>query len=290
MEIDVYLGGVRGYLAWRNYFSSSRIKNTRFFFLNTPGELFDITKEIKFEDSNQVVLLNSAALVSDYSKSKVAICIGWRYLLRADYEQVLVVHDSLLPRFRGWNPLVTCLQLGEREIGMTLFVGDDEIDAGQIVNQIRIILPPSCTIRHALEMLSVKYSDLFDPIFEDGKLTSFKTVPQEDSDVTYSIWRDELDYRIDWNRGSSTLERFVNSLGWPYCGAQTRLFDKTLYIVEAVALEHDLIIENRSPGKVIKIEKDGPVVVCGSGLLKLKKVLDSNRQEISFENIRTRFM
>ena len=47
------------------------------------------------------------------------LAVGWRWLL-SDAEHTVVFHDSELPRYRGFAPLVTCLVNGEAALGVTM--------------------------------------------------------------------------------------------------------------------------------------------------------------------------
>jgi methionyl-tRNA formyltransferase len=47
------------------------------------------------------------------------------------------------------------------------------------------------------------------------------SAPQADDFATYSIWRDEADYEIDWSSDAQAIQRFINAVGYPYAGART---------------------------------------------------------------------
>ena len=49
----------------------------------------------------------------------------------------LNIHDSLLPAYAGFSPLIWALINGEQEVGVTAHLMDDELDAGDIVLQRR---------------------------------------------------------------------------------------------------------------------------------------------------------
>ena len=113
--------------------------------------------------------------------------------------------------------------------------------------------------------------------------------PQDDSQATYSLWRDEEDYAIDWSQSATDLRRFVDAVGHPYKGASTTLHGQRLRIRQVRALP-DVSIANRTPGKVIFMRSGRPVVVCGEGLLLLEKVEDEHGEVIDrFDRFRLRF-
>jgi methionyl-tRNA formyltransferase len=48
------------------------------------------------------------------------------------------MHDSLLPKYRGFAPLPNALINGEREVGVTALFASEEYDMGDIVCQRRL--------------------------------------------------------------------------------------------------------------------------------------------------------
>ena len=52
------------------------------------------------------------------------------------------MHDSLLPAYAGFSPLIWALINGEPEVGVTAHLMDDELDAGDIVLQRAVPVGP----------------------------------------------------------------------------------------------------------------------------------------------------
>ena len=70
---------------------------------------------IKFYNKNEQVVINT-----EYS-----FAIGWRWIIRNSHN-LIVLHDSILPKYRGFAPLVNALINGEEELGVTaLFASSD---------------------------------------------------------------------------------------------------------------------------------------------------------------------
>lgn len=84
---------------------------------------------------------------------------------------------------------------------------------------------------------------------------------------------DKEDYKIDWAKDAEYIKRVIDSVGYPYLGAYTYVENQKVGVLDAKVLP-DVKIENRTSGKIIFIAENLPVVVCGSGLLKLKNVID----------------
>src|SRR5262249_2153804 len=82
---------------------------------------------------------------------RAIVCIGWRYLIpdaaiRHLGGEVIIAHDSLLPRLRGFAPLPTALIIGEKETGVTFLRVGKGVDDGDILWQRRITIDPHDTI------------------------------------------------------------------------------------------------------------------------------------------------
>ncbi|GAB3856397.1 hypothetical protein GCM10028822_28730 [Hymenobacter terrigena] len=218
-----------------------------------------------------------------------AMAVSWRWLI-TDASTVIVLHDSLLPRYRGFAPLVNCLINGEPIIGVTALYGTSEFDQGPILGQAARLVQYPLRIADAIQLVVECYLELITQLWPGLQASQLPAgTPQHEADATYSLWRDEQDYRINWQADSATIRRFVDALGWPYQGAST-LLNGQLHRVLAAEPEPDVRIENRTPGKVLFMRAGQPVVVCGTGLLRLTALRTSDGGEaLPFVRFRSRF-
>ncbi|MGY3089650.1 methionyl-tRNA formyltransferase [Hymenobacter sp. UYAg731] len=218
-----------------------------------------------------------------------ALAVSWRWLI-ADAGTLIVLHDSLLPRYRGFAPLVNCLINGETTIGVTALYATADFDQGPILGQAARPVQYPLRISDAIQLAVECYLELVTqlwPGLRAGQL--IPGTPQREADASYSLWRDEQDYRIDWRADSTVISRLVDALGWPYPGAST-LLNGQLHRVLAAMPEPDVRIENRTPGKVLFVRAGQPVVVCGTGLLRLTALRTSAGAEgLPLARFRSRF-
>lgn len=204
-----------------------------------------------------------------------AMAVGWRWMIDFPEDRLIVFHDSLLPRYRGFNPLVSSLINGDTRVGVTALLGAAQYDAGPILAQASIEIEYPCTIARAIDEIAVCYrSTAFDVFARLASGTPLAGAPQDEAAATYSLWRDEADYRIDWHDNAPRLARFVDALGSPYARASTFVNGALARIGQATAVP-DLTVENRTPGKVIRVDDGLPVVVCGQGLLRIGELTDA---------------
>jgi methionyl-tRNA formyltransferase len=219
-----------------------------------------------------------------------AFAIGWRWLIR-DHKQLIVFHDSLLPRYRGFSPLTSALINGDEAVGVTALLASDEYDRGDIIAQERLPVRYPVKIQGVIESLTDLYAKMAVQIAQailSGK--PLVTYPQDETAVTYSPWRDEEDYRINWSLDAETIKRFVDSVGHPYKGASSLLGGSLVRILDA-SVTSDVRIEQRAPGKVMFLSDGLPTVACGTGLLTLLDVRNDTdlMSVLPLSKIRSRF-
>jgi methionyl-tRNA formyltransferase len=221
------------------------------------------------------------------------LAAGWRWMIQnISKEKLVVFHDSLLPRYRGFAPLVNALINKERVIGVTALLGSEEYDKGNIILQHCIDVTYPTNIEHEITRISQIYATMAIELVSKLKNDSvnIESFPQDESNASYSLWRDEQDYRINWSDTAENISHFINCLGTPYLGASTTLNDKVVRIHRALPLG-EIKIENRTPGKVIFQERGLPIVVCGFGLLLIEDIRDNESKALlPLANFRSRFV
>jgi methionyl-tRNA formyltransferase len=225
---------------------------------------------------------------NDIQTQSYAIAVSWRWLIEHKNLTLIVLHDSLLPKYRGFNPLVSALINGDDSIGVTALFANKEFDRGDIIDQASIKISYPITIADAIETITSCYQKLILQIVELLINNKLIAKVQDESQATYSLWRDNEDYFLDWNLDAQTLSRSVDALGYPYAGAKTRMDEQVITITKSEALP-DLIIENRTPGKILFFNNNQPEVVCGKGILRIVEAINENKEKIEFTKFRQRF-
>jgi methionyl-tRNA formyltransferase len=207
--------------------------------------------------------------------SEYSIAISWRWIIEDNTSKLIVLHDSILPKYRGFAPLVNMLINKEPIIGVTALYATDEYDKGDILAQKTTDIKYPIKIREAIEIISEVYIDVVSNIIDDViKNKSIIGVKQDESMASYSLWLNEEDYLIKWEDSSHKIMNFINSVSYPYKGASTFINGKQRIRILDAQTEKDVRIENRHPGKIIFTKNNQPIVVCGEGLLRLTKVID----------------
>lgn len=255
--------------------------------IKTEKSYFDDIKEICCRNGIPFCLKDE---ISKFHKdnNSYAVAIGWKWVIQG-YSKIIVFHDSLLPKYRGFNPLVTSLINGDDTIGVSVLYGTNEYDKGDIIYQKSMAVSYPITIWEAIGKISYLYADLCIKVLKDIQSNkSLIAKKQNHAEATYSLWRDRQDYHINWQWDSARIVRFIDAVGFPYDGAKTMFENKILKVLKAEVIK-DVVVANRDCGKVIFMENKCCIVVCGIGLVKLCEVVDENGQRWIAPNFRIHF-
>jgi hypothetical protein len=217
-----------------------------------------------------------------YSNSSLVICSGWQYMLGEINSRLVVLH-------RGFAPTVSALIAGDERIGVTAFKPLPGVDTGDIIDREVIEIAYPITIREAYEQLGHAYAALVGRLLRIVDADGLQASPQIEKDATYSLWRDEDDYEIDWTRPAEEIRRFIDALGWPYFGARTWYRGSEIRVAQAEQIE-DLTFVNRQPGKIWAIGhgRSTADIVCGSGLLRILDARTAQGEPVRFDQLRQR--
>ncbi len=258
-----------------------------------PGTRDDSYERLAAACARRGVPFHDRADAGAAAPSPYALAVGWRWLIPDRPGTTLIVfHDSLLPRYRGFNPLVTALIAGDAETGVTALLATGEYDRGDILAQVAVPLPRPVRIAEAIDLVAGAYGRLAADL--GARIAAGETpagVPQDEDAASYSLWRDDADYDIDWSDRAERLRDFVYAVGAPYAGARTRMNGVPVRVRD-VTVEPDVRIANRTPGKVIFLRDGRPTVVCGAGLLRIDEMVrddDAATSCLPLTRFRTRF-
>lgn len=274
--IRLFLLGFKGYYLIRNL-PNEYLKNIDCVIIAKDP---NITNDYFNETKNECIKRNVSFFERKFEPQKLVdyfVMVGWRWIVPLKKGTKLIVfHDSLLPKYRGFNPLVTALINGDTKIGATCLFASREYDDGDIIDQKSIDILYPVKIRDAIELMSKIYLELFIKVADSINLNTLKSYPQDNLKATYSLWRNEDDYFINWNWDANKIERFVNAVGFPYLGAKSFINEKVVLIKELKAVSEDVIIENRDSGKVLFKNNGILTVVCGKGLVSIQELYNED--------------
>lgn len=160
---------------------------------------------------------------------------GWSWVvpekLIADY-LCLMLHPSPLPRYRGGSPIQNQIIAGERRSKVSIFIMDNELDAGDIVAQEEL------SLEGRLVDIFGRIEDIGTQLTLDIIQHGLKPVPQDNNEATYCKRRTPKDSEITldevMNEDAEYLYNKIRMLADPYPNAFIRTADgKKLLLTSA---------------------------------------------------------
>jgi methionyl-tRNA formyltransferase len=177
------------------------------------------------------------------------------------------VHASLLPKYRGAAPINWVIIHGESETGLSIIKINEEMDAGDILAQLKIPIDreeTAVTLRAKMARLG---PDLLLKTIHD--LPSCQGKPQNGQFSTFAPKLIKELGNIRWTKRAQEICNLTRGL-LPWPSAYTYYKGKALKILEAQVT--DTSFPHDDPGTVLEISKHGITVATGRGTLLIKKV------------------
>ena len=275
-------------------------------FIDTYGSesvsyiVFGIDEGVENDFSAEIKEIASKNSIRCFEKSGVLLevenkflgwkfAIGWKWIID-NTSQLIVLHDSLLPKYRGFSPLVNSLINRETMIGVTALFASSEYDKGEIIEQAILRIDYPMKIKELICRIEPLYFNLVNQIFSKIKKNiNITSKAQDEKQASYSLWLDKVDYFIDWSWSAEKIKRFVDATGSPYDNAKSALNGKIVKLVDVkVAKDVNIEIRERHIGKVVFMDRGSPTIICGQGLLSISTLLDNNNNNIKID-FRSRF-
>jgi methionyl-tRNA formyltransferase len=174
--------------------------------------------------------------------------------------EILNVHPSLLPRWRGAAPIERAIMAGDERTGVSIMRLTAGLDSGPVCLAGTEPIRPDDSYGSLAERLQLLGGELLVRALDESP--PFVEQPQDG--VTYAEKLIAADRLLDPARPAVELERVVRALH-PHVGARVALADGTLLGVQRAALTGDAPSDTPGPR-----EHDGRLLLdCSPGALEL---------------------
>lgn len=185
------------------------------------------------------------------------------------------LHASLLPLYRGANPICQAIADGCTKTGITTMKTVLELDAGDICLQEEIEITPDMNVIELMNLISSKSPMLLDKtlkgLFED----KLKPIAQDSNKATFTKKIKKEEKEIDWQNDAKNLHNKIRAM-YQINTNHTTFNNKIIKVLKTSPID----CNNGNPGEIIKIDKDGIVVKCGFNALKLIKIKPEGKGEM----------
>ncbi|MDG4666644.1 methionyl-tRNA formyltransferase [Mycobacterium sp. 236(2023)] len=202
-----------------------------------------------------------AALAPD-----VMVANNWRTKLPKDLFGIprygtVNLHDSLLPKFTGFSPVIWSLISGASHTGLTAHLMDDELDTGAVLVQRAVEITPESTGTSLVFDTLDLVPDVLEEALDGLEFGTAEPVAQDLAERTFFHKRSDGDSLVNWDWPAADIDRFVRALSDPYPNAYTYFRGEKLRLIKAHVSE---CCYGGTPGRVFIEEGGGMVIVAGA--------------------------
>lgn len=130
------------------------------------------------------------------------------------------LHGSLLPRWRGASPIHQAIMAGDIETGLSVITVADQMDAGDVLDQVSIPVSPSDTTADVHEALAALGPSVISGVLSQAADGNLKPAAQDPSLVTRASKLTRQDAALVDGMSVDALRCCINACSpWPGCDA-----------------------------------------------------------------------
>ena len=186
------------------------------------------------------------------------------------------LHPSLLPKYRGSSPIQWAIANGDAMTGVTILYVSEKMDAGDIILQREVPIGPEDNEQSMEPVLARAGADLLMEAVTQIRSGSVSARPQDETAATEVRKLVKEDGRLDWTLSARTLHNRIRAfIAWPGC-----FFEKpSAKGVKRVKVLRAQVEEGTgTPGELLDVSGDGPLVATGDGALRLLEVQPAGKR------------
>lgn len=203
--------------------------------------------------------------------SQVAVLIDFGIIVNQDVIDhfplgIINSHFSVLPEWRGADPITFAILSGQTDTGVTLMRVAAAMDEGPIIAFGTLPLPATITTPNLTEaLISLSHKLLTQEL--PKYLQNPQTHPQSITGrkTSYSRKLTKADGRLQWDKSAVQLEREVRAYQ-PWPGSYFQLGDRTITVLSATVGD-----TQGAPGQLIKSSK-GLEICCKQDSLQINQL------------------
>ena len=298
INIALFIASEKGYFGLKNAIQNGLANKIKFVatFKETnvtksyDEDIEELCRQNKINHYKWAEVKNNLLHIMEKLHIDIAFTISWKFLIDTNINKILkfglvVFHDSLLPKYRGFAPTPTAIMCGEKKIGISALLAVDGVDEGDIILQKEIEVDDDDYIADIINKEAHICADMITEIIKAAETGSLVYKKQDHSQATYSIWRNPEDCKIDWSNSAVDIRNMIRAVSDPYPGAYF-FYNGRKVIVDKAELTEDMNFAIRQHGKIWQIISNCPIVICGKGMIKITRAHYEDGSPVTFNKLR----
>lgn len=189
--------------------------------------------------------------------------------------ETINLHASLLPRYRGANPIQRAIINGDKQTGICTMITELGLDCGDICQKLVIPISDTMNCEELWEEIAEKSPQMIEQTLIGLKEKTLIPEKQCENGVCMANKLTKEECQIDWSKSNLEIHNLVRGI----CRSPSAYFifkNKILKVIKTLPVEG-----NATQGKIAKVSKDGIDMGCGEGLLRLITVKPEGKGEMN---------
>lgn len=188
--------------------------------------------------------------------------------------ETINLHASLLPKYRGANPIQRAIINGDKETGICTMITELGLDCGDVCKKEVIQISQDMNCVDLYDEISNKSPKLIEETLLGIYEGTLCPVKQSCDGVCMANKLTKEETKIDWSKPAVEIHNLVRGI-YKFPSAYFNYNNKVIKV-----LETRVVNKSGKCGEFVSITKDGVVVGCGKDCLLLVKVKPEGKGEM----------
>lgn len=192
--------------------------------------------------------------------------------------ETINLHASLLPKYRGANPIQRAIINGDKETGICTMITEVGLDCGDVCLKMPIKIPEDMTCVDLFDIISEKSPELLEKTLTGLTDKTIAPVKQCEEGLCMAPKMTKEEALINWEKSASDIHNLVRGI---YCMPSAYFLHngKIIKVMKTKVL--DCQCANSDCGDILRATKDGIEVKCAKGIILLERVKPEGKGEMS---------
>ena len=189
--------------------------------------------------------------------------------------ETINLHASLLPKYRGANPIQRAIINGDTETGICTMITELGLDCGDICKKLVIPISENMNCEDLYAEISEKSPRMIEETLFGLVDGTIKPVNQSDKNVCIAPKLKKEECEIDFSRSASSIHNLIRGV----YKSPSAFFVYNNKIIKV--LNSKVSFDTGNPGDIIEVTKEGVKFACGENALLITRVKPEGKSEMS---------
>ena len=185
------------------------------------------------------------------------------------------LHASLLPKYRGANPIQRAIINGDKETGICTMITELGLDCGDVCLKKVIQIPDTMNCEQLFEEISELSPELLEKTLKGIVSGTITPIPQCEEGVCMANKLSKEETQINWANSAESIHNLVRGI-YKFPCAYFMHDGKIIKVLETKVSKDG----NGKPGEIVRVTKEGIDFGCGSNCVTLIKVKPEGKGEM----------